>query len=290
MREVAIAQRILLESGIEAELEQTRGPGTATGLAREAIATGKQLVICCGGDGTINEVTNGMAGSATPLAILPAGTANILAKELRIPWDIPSAARLIPRSRPQRIALGMVKRWASDDRRYFMCVAGAGPDGVLVYSLDERLKTRAGQAAYWWEGFRQLFRYRFPLFRVTSPDLDREIEASMVIVGRTAHYGGPFQITTRASLFENRFEVALVTTRSRMRYLSYLPAIWLQRLRRKKGVFFFKTASLCCEPLDATPVYAQVDGESAGRLPCEFSIVPAALTLLVPEVVGPWKL
>lgn len=289
MREVAAAQRILLEAGFEAELQQTRGPGTAAVIAREALAAGKQLIVCCGGDGTINEVANGMAGSQTPLAILPGGTANILAKELGIPWEIPAAARLIARSTPRRIALGRIQSCATGAARYFVCVGGAGPDGVLVHSVDERLKTRTGQGAYWWEGFRQLCRYRFPLFRATSPDLDREFAVSMAIVGRTKHYGGPFQITTGASLFEKCFEVVLVTTRSRWRYLSYLPAVWRQTLRRKQGVCFFKTSLLRCESVEATPVYAQVDGEPAGKLPCEFSIAPDALTLMVPEVTQLWK-
>ena len=281
--ELDIARRILLEAGIAAETMPTRGRGSATHLARQAIAGGCELVICCGGDGTINEVVNGMAGSAVPLAVLPAGTANILAKELGIPWTIPGAARLLPRCRPRRIALGRMERPADKTARFFVCVGGAGPDGVLVYSLDEELKTHTGQGAYWWEGFRQMFRYRFPLFRVAAPELAGAQTASMVIVGRTAHYGGPFQITTGADLFDDCFEVVLVQTRSRLRYLSYLPSIVLHRLRRRSGVHFFKTRSLHCEPLGEATVYTQLDGEATGRLPCVFTIVPDALTLMVPE-------
>ena len=73
-----------------------------------AIAEGSQLIIACGGDGTLNEIVNGMPGSKVPIALLPAGTANILAKELRIPWNIPRAAALIPRGIPTRIALGAI--------------------------------------------------------------------------------------------------------------------------------------------------------------------------------------
>ncbi len=281
--ELDIARRILLEGGIAAEPKPTSGRGSATHLARQAIASGCELVICCGGDGTINEVVNGMAGSPVPLAVLPAGTANILAKELGIPWMIPRAARLLPRCRPRRIALGRLESPAGHTARFFVCVGGAGADGVLVYSLDEKLKMHTGQGAYWWEGFQQLFRYRFPLFRVTAAELDGARTVSMVIVGRTAHYGGPFQITTGASLFEDCFEVVLVQTRSRLRYLSYLPSIVLHRLRHRSGVHFFKTRSLHCEPLGEATVYAQLDGEAAGRLPCSFTIVPDALTLMVPE-------
>ncbi|MGH9704302.1 MAG: diacylglycerol/lipid kinase family protein, partial [Candidatus Acidiferrales bacterium] len=106
LAEVEAASVVLKEAGILAQLAPTTGRGSATELARQAAADGRQLVIVCGGDGTINEVVNGLAGSQLPMALLPAGTANILAKELGIPWDIVSAAKMIPGSEPQRIALG----------------------------------------------------------------------------------------------------------------------------------------------------------------------------------------
>jgi diacylglycerol kinase family enzyme len=107
-----------------------------------------------------------------------------------------------------------------------------------------------------------------------------------VIVGRTKHYGGPFKITTLADLYENKFEVMTLSTRSGLRYLSYLPTLWLGKLRGTRGVSFSKTDSLVCEPLNGNPVHAQVDGEPLGRLPVEFKIVPGALKLLVPEVAS----
>ena len=106
--EIEEAARILNAADIRTELAPTTGRGTATGIARHAVAQNRDLVITCGGDGTINEVINGLAGSQVPMALLPAGTANILAKELGIPWNIPAAARLIPTSNLRRIALGSV--------------------------------------------------------------------------------------------------------------------------------------------------------------------------------------
>ncbi len=284
-RQLDAARRVLAAAGIEADIQATAQAGAATTLARQAVEQGRQLVIVCGGDGTVNEAVNGLAGSQVPLALLPAGTANVLAKELGIPWDIAQAAALIPRSKLARIALGVAQPLASGRApRYFLCVAGAGPDGVMVYAINPALKQRTGILAYWLEGFRQLFRYRFPMFRVAAAG--REMECTLVIVGRTRHYGGPFRITTEADLFKNEFELLLCTTRSRLRYLSYLPALWLGRIRRMPGVHFWKTASLRCEALSGARVYAQVDGESVGRLPVEFRIVPDALTLVVPQAAG----
>ncbi len=216
---------------------------------------------------------------------MPAGTANVLAKELGIPWDISRAAGLVGGSTPRRIALGLATPLDSPEaRRYFMCVAGAGADGVMVHSLDPELKRRMGIVAYWVEGFRQLFRYTFPRFRLSTAGF--ETQATLVVVGRTKHYGGPFRITTEADLFKDEFELAAYTTRSPARYLSYLPAAWLGQLRRMRDIQFIKCTWLSCEPLSHEPVYAQVDGELVGRLPIEFRIVLDALTLAVPEPVS----
>ena len=280
------ARRIFAASGIEVELAETKGPGDATQIAQHAAIEYRHLVIACGGDGTLNEVVNGLAGPSNghrvPLALLPAGTANIFAKELTLPWDIPSAARKLIRGNVVDIALGLATPLDEPSKqKYFLSVAGAGPDGMIVYAIDLELKARFGILAYWWQGAREVFRYKFPHFRVIIGD--NRVDSSLVIVGRTKHYGGPFKITTLADLFEDKFEVMTVNTRSGFRYLSYLPTLWMGKLRGTDGVFFSKTDSLVCEPLEQNPVYAQVDGEPLGRLPVEFKIVPAALKLLVPE-------
>src|SRR5256885_15648490 len=104
--------------------------------------------------------------------------------------------------------------------RSFLSVGGAGPDGMIVYSLDLDLKARLGILAYWWQGAREVFRYRFPHFRIVVGD--KELHASLAIVGRTKNYGGPFKITTGADLFKDQFEIIALTTQSGLRYLSYL--------------------------------------------------------------------
>ena len=279
------ARHIFATRGIDAELAETTGPGHATEIAARAAEENRGLVIACGGDGTLNEIVNGLAahqnGHRVPLALLPGGTANILAKELDLPWDIPRAAEKLVHGTVKEIALGLATPLEhSEKKKYFLSVAGAGPDGMIVYAVNLELKARLGILAYWWEGAREVFRYKFQHFRVTSGG--HKIDASLVIVGRTQNYGGPFKITTEADLFEDHFEILTLTTQSGLRYLSYLPTLWLGKLRGTEGVDFFKTDSLVCEPLDKNPVYAQIDGEPLARLPVEFRIVPRALKLLVP--------
>ena len=286
------ARRVLESRGIRADLQETTGPGEATEIAKRATADGRQLVIACGGDGTINEVVNGLAnsknGHRVPLALLPAGTANVLAKELELSWDIAKAAEQLARGEVREIALGLATPLEQPEKaRYFLSAAGAGPDGRITYAVDLELKARFGILAYWWQGAREVINYKFHHFRVTGEGQSREV--SLVIVGRTKHYGGPFKITTEADLFEDQFEFLGLTTQSGLKYLSYLPTLWMGDLRKEEGVYFWKSDRLVCESIDNNPIYAQVDGEPLARLPVEFRIVPRALRLLVPGAASAEK-
>ncbi len=285
--EIEQAARVLKDSGITTEIAPTTAIGSAQEIARQAVQQRRGMVIACGGDGTINEIINGLAGSTVPMALLPAGTANILAKELGIPWDIPNAARLIPGGLIRRVALGLATSLNGShsadlppDGRYFLSVAGAGPDGAIVNAVSGELKKRAGILAFWAEGVRQLVRYDFPEMRVRSNGHDHL--ASILVVGRTANYGGPFKITTGASLFEDSFEFLTNSSRSRLRYLACLPALWLGKLRGMDGIAAWKHTEVICESANGAEVFAQVDGEPIGRLPLAFRIVPDALSLVTP--------
>ena len=303
------ARHIFASGGIHSDLAETTGPGHATEIAERAADEGRSLVIACGGDGTLNEIVNGLAahqnGHRVPLALLPGGTANILAKELDLPWDIPSAAERLVHGTVKEIALGLATPLEHPEKKkYFLSVGGAGPDGMIVYSLDLDLKARLGILAYWWQGAREVFRYNFPHFRtsvrIPSPlaagsthlssenaasisTINLAMDCSLVVVGRTKNYGGPFKITDEADLYSDLFEVMVLTTRSGFQYLSYLPTLWMGKLRGTEGVHFYKTDTVVCEPLDKNPLYAQVDGEPLARLPVEFKIIPRALKLLVPS-------
>src|SRR5256885_1133566 len=214
------ARKIFSRAGIEAELAETTAPGHAIEIARRACAEHRQLVIACGGDGTLNEVVNGLAGQTNghrvPLALLPGGTANILAKELDLPWDIPGAAKKLVEGEVKDVALGLATPLERPEKkRYFLSVAGSGPDGMIVYAIDLGLKARVGILAYWWQGACEVFRYKFPHFRVVTEG--QRLDVSLVVVGRTKHYGGPFQITTEADLYADHFEMMALETKSGFR-------------------------------------------------------------------------
>jgi diacylglycerol kinase (ATP) len=277
-------RRILAGHGIETDVERTDSAEAAEEAARSAVRQGKELVIACGGDGTLNAVVNGLAGSRVPLALLPAGTANILAKELNLPKNIERAAEYLGDGMPRRIALGVVTPCDGERRsRYFLSVGGGGPDGAIVQAVNNHLKRHTGVLAFWMEGARQLAVYRFPRFRVITEE--GVLEATMLVVGRTKHYGGPLRITTEADLFGDDFQIVVCASRSRAAYLGYVPLAIAGQVRLAGSTHFLRSKAFRCEPIDSPPALTQVDGEPSGPMPAEFHIVPSALTLLVPRVV-----
>ncbi len=285
MGELTEAVRIFKDAGIAAELQPTAAPGSAARLASAAVRHERHLVIACGGDGTLNEVVNGLAGSHVPLALLPAGTANVLAKELRIPWKLPLAARQILGGSLQRSALGQaLPTSASAEPRYFIALAGAGVDADMVFRVSDHLKRRFGKAAYWVAGIEQYLTYDYPMFRASSAE--GEMTGSYIAIGRVKAHGFPVNITDRADLFSRQFEIAVFTNKSKTRSFLHGWAALFGRLRALRDVHFWHTAEVRCTPVDNRRIHVQADGELIGTLPMTFRVVPDALTLVIPTPSG----
>jgi diacylglycerol kinase (ATP) len=269
----------LVRQGMEINLVPTTGPGSASSQARREIESGADLIIAAGGDGTINEAANGMLHTGVPLAILPGGTANVLAREIRLPLHIEKAAAEISRSRLCRIAVGTLQDSGSA-RRCFICMTGVGLDAEIVYRLDLDLKATAGKLAYYLGGFAQVFR-AVPEFEVIVDG--RSFEASFALISRVRNYGGDLEIARNASLLRDDFEVVLFRGTLSVRYLGYLAGVMLRRVHRMNGCTVLRGHSVVCQQRSNHPVFVQIDGELAGYLPVTTSIVPDALTLLVPQ-------
>jgi diacylglycerol kinase (ATP) len=270
----------LRHEGTDVQVLPTTGPGTASAIARDCIERGAGLILAAGGDGTINEIVNGMAHSGVPLGILPAGTANVLATEMGINRGMQRAARALTRCVPERVSLGLLRNEAEPQGRYFLLMAGIGLDAHIVYSLSAPLKARFGKIAYWIAGFSQLGR-RFPEFTVECEG--SSFNASLALASRVRNYGGDLEIAPTISLLEDQFEVVLFSGSSSFRYLKYMLGIVARRQHRMSGVTILRTRRLSCsQPETNAAVHVQLDGEYAGLLPAEMEIAPAALTLLVP--------
>jgi YegS/Rv2252/BmrU family lipid kinase len=275
---LARAAEIFAKAGREAVLVPTTGPGTAGALARVAAEGGAALIVAAGGDGTLNEVLQGMVGSAVPLAILPGGTANVLANEMGVPGTIERAAAALAGYRPYRIAAGRVRR-GDGSQRHFLLMAGAGLDARIVYEVSGPLKDRVGKLAYWVAGMRTAGR-RLEEFPVTVDG--QSTSCSFALVSRVRNYGGDLQIACETSLFDDRFEVVLFAGRNTLRYLKYLAGVALRRVAGMRGVTVLRARQVALGAAADRRVYLQVDGEFAGPLPAVIEMAPDAVTLLVP--------
>jgi YegS/Rv2252/BmrU family lipid kinase len=292
-REVREAAEVLRQAGLEIELAPTERPAMAHELAQAAAAKGVDVVLACGGDGTINEVINGLTPSQIPLGILPGGTANIVARELRLPLHPVRAARQFTRWMPHRIALGRA-RWEEAPAappngelapqacsRHYISVAGIGYDAEVVYKLSWWLKTNFGVAGYVLEAFRQWACYSFPRFSTRMNGHERQ--GTFAVIHRTRLYAGWLHLAPTAGLFQPRFAVCSFPSRSRLRYLLYALAVLVRQHLRLRGVSLDQCTEAACTPVDTfAPVRFELDGELAGVIPATFEIVPDALTLLVP--------
>jgi YegS/Rv2252/BmrU family lipid kinase len=267
----------LRTEGIEARLVPTTGPNTADLIAKQAIDAGARMIIAAGGDGTINEVANGVVHSQVPMAILPGGTANVLAHELKMKGGVLNAAAAIPNLVPMRMSVGLLR--GPNSKRYFLLMAGAGLDAQIVYDLNLDLKAAVGKLAYYACGFRQVFR-SIPQFTVEL--LGNRHRCGFALVSRVRNYGGDLEIARGASLLRSDFEVVLFEGSNSLGYLRYLAAVMLGRATGMKGITVTRATSVVCDCPTDDRIYAQIDGELVSALPVNVEIVPEALTLLVP--------
>lgn len=264
----------LAEIGVDAEPRPTPGPGTAADLARAAVSDGVDLVIASGGDGTLNEVLQGLAETSTPMAIWPGGTANVLARELAIPTDPAGVVATIAEDRRRRIALGKA------GTRYFALMAGIGLDASIVRGVSPQLKATYGEGAFWVSGLKHVVGWRPEPFTI---EMDGVVhEGAAVVVGNAARYGGSLSITPRASVADAVLDVCVFPTRRlAIGYASDLLACALGDPTRFGDVTYLKTTALTATGSPDNQPWVQVDGELLGQLPMRFESVPDALTIVV---------
>jgi diacylglycerol kinase (ATP) len=263
--------RHIESQGAEVEVLYTEAPGHATELAARAVPSAPDLIITAGGDGTINEVINGMARSNVPLAILPAGTANVLARETGISKD-PAAFRAIFERKHRRIALGLITYEGKS--RYFALMAGFGFDALSVYNLNLSLKKRSGKFAYVVSGFHTLATWK--AVPITLQTEGRELICSNVIISNVSRYGGGFIVAPRADITVPEFQVTALTGMGRSDILRFAAGIVAGRPGSMRDVEHFTATHITLNG----ETHIQIDGDHAGTSPAQVDIVPDALTLV----------
>ena len=266
--------------GVDVDLKLTVAPGEATDIAARAARNGTSDVIVAGGDGTINEAIQGMAGSKARLAIIPRGTANVLARELNLPLNDEEATVVVARGNSRRIHLGRATAETPGDvesSRLFVLMAGIGLDASVVQRVQPRLKKRIGKGAFWVSGLSHLADWNPSPFTL---EIDgQSYTGTFAAIGKAARYGGDLAITPGARLEEPEFEICIIETTSRASYLRLLSyAVRAGMPRNKPGVRFVKAARV--DAKGDAPV--QVDGELIGSLPMRFEIASESLEVIVP--------
>ena len=252
-------------------------------MVRAQIAGGADLIVVAGGDGTINEAAEGIIGTQVPLGILPAGTANVLATEMKLGGNLEKVARRLGELRPRRISVGHITCDGGRVARHFLLMAGVGLDAHVVYKLNAALKARTGKFAYWVAGW-SLLGKRLAEFDVEIAGERRK--CSFALLSKVRNYGGDFEIARNVTLLHDQFEVVLFEGRSSMRYVKYFAGMALNRLSGMRGVTVLRADRVKISPADERQARVQIDGELGGMLPAEIRIVPDALTLLAPEGYG----
>jgi diacylglycerol kinase (ATP) len=272
------------EMAQQSVFKATTGPGDARRFAATAVSDGFNLVVAAGGDGTVNEVLNGIADvpggfDRVRLGVLPLGTVNVFARELKIPMRLEAAWAVLRRGKERKIDLGRVD-FTDDGKpacRYFMQLGGAGLDARAVELVSWKLKKNAGPLAYVVAGFQALAEKQ-PKLSVSVNG--RKIEGELVLFGTGKLYGGPFEIFPSAAMDDGQLDACVfpsvslpslfrlgpgLLTRRR------LPEDQVQRIRAQK-------IEVASEPQAAF----ELDGEWVGYLPATVSVEQKKLRVVVP--------
>ena len=257
--------------GYEVVLLRTEAPRHATELARNV--TGVDAVVVAGGDGTINEVVNGLGADAPPLGIIPLGTANVLAMELGIGRSAARIAETLVSGEARPIALGVA------NGRRFVQMVGIGADAFIVEHVSKRIKRVLGKGAYVWSSMVGLFTYTFPSFVIEIDGVP--VAASSVIVSNGCFYGGRNVVAPRANLETGSLEVCVMTRTGRFNALRYGLAVFLDRLPRLSDVKLITAQRISV--LGPVGQAVQGDGDIVAMTPAEIEIQPGALRVLAPR-------
>jgi diacylglycerol kinase (ATP) len=288
---VEAALAVLREGSLEVHAQPTLGPAAAGEQAREAIARGSDTIFACGGDGTVNDVLQGLIGTDAALGVIPLGTANALAHDLRLPFSAAAAARVALTGQQQRVAVGRVDYRNFDGgsgSRYFTVAAGVGVDAHLFYKLNMLIKGRLGMAAYYFQAMRLWLTHRMQNFAVEIGESCYD-DVSQLLAVRIRNFGGILrELAPGADLARNDLRLVFCRTTSRVAYLRYVLRGWVGSQKQVKGIELCNGDTVVCRALSAViqpRIYVEADGELLGTLPVQISVVPDALTLLVPEEV-----
>jgi len=276
--------RCLNAVGDRCVLKKTSAPGAARKLATEAVHDGFETIIAAGGDGTLNEVLNGLGDTSdgfdrVRLGILPLGTVNVFARELGLPTQPDRAWLALQQARESRVDLGCIEyRSAGVARRdYFVQLAGAGLDARAIELVNWQLKKRVGPFAYVYAGLRALLAKPSD---ITVAALGQTWKGQLVLMGNGSLYGGPFRIFPRANLRDGLLDVCVFPRATWWTLWRCGLPLLIQKRLPEAAVTRLQVAEMELSAASATPY--EVDGELAGCLPAQVRVQKESLRILAP--------
>lgn len=280
----AVAQGLVewrTQLGWQVKLRETRRAGEATSIARSE-ATHYDLIVAAGGDGTINEVANGLVHTGTTLGALPIGTGNVWVRELRQSLNPLTAARQLAVGSIHQIDLGLA------NERHFLLMAGIGFDAAITQEVRSADKRRLGRLAYIIKSLPVIWRLRGTRTRITIDGAPLKGNALFVLVSNSRLYGGVLNIAYRAAITDGLLDVCVMMGESALAAPKLLAGILLRSYGKIPGLQYFqaRTVEIAC----SQPLPVQVDGDAIGVTPMTFQIVPAALRVLLPPTIRPHTL
>jgi YegS/Rv2252/BmrU family lipid kinase len=267
------------ELGWRLEVVETLARGDATRLAAEAARAGERIVLVGGGDGTLNEVVQGLAGTETAVGAIPLGTVNVWVRELGLPLDPAETARELLCGEARQIDLGRI------NGRYFLMMAGLGFDAEAVLALEGAPKGRFRALTFFAAGARAALRTRGNRLRLRADGETFETNAALVTIGNTRLWAGAVQITHRATAADGLLDVCVFPGASLLTKLRHLLLVFIGRHEDDPEVIYLQARDLQIAARPPLPI--QVDGEPSGSTPARVELVPGALRVLVGPGTAP---
>lgn len=259
----------------EIEILNTTAGGQAGRLALGMVSNPPDLLAVCGGDGTLNEVATALPLPPFPVALLPCGTANVVAKELKLPLNPLRALEFALKGSASKIDLGEL---GPAGRRRFVFVAGIGFDACVAASVRSAEKDALGMGAYLLSGLRCLHSYPFREFKVAVDG--REFTATGCIVANMKRYGGGMVFCPEADMRDGLLDILIINEHNKFRVARFFFNAWLKRIESRPWIQRLQSKSVSLSgPGD---IQIQADGEIAGTLPVDINILPSSFPLVVP--------
>jgi len=271
-RDISEIVSLFALGGASVDVVRTRGPGDALKSVSE-IRRGYSAVVAAGGDGTINEIINGLDGHHVPVGIIPCGTANVLARELGIPHSFKKAVDVVLEGKELPLDVGL-----AGDRR-FMLMASAGYDALVVADAHRKRGPRFGYASFIMPMLRTLWRAKFPEIKVTMDG--KAFTCRHVVVANAPGYGGPFRPAPHAVYNDGLLDVVLYLRRGRYNMIRYgLRALCCSQFLKERDVLLMRGEKVRLSSSEDVPY--QIDGDPAGKLPVTIKIRRDSATFIVP--------